>query len=478
MIDYWNDWCHVDPYSPHNLHHLPQPVPRDLPPGVDPANFGFPEAFEDLMTASNPFRGHLMDLGMRAGLKRSATGELVQPETPSAWVRRLYGDALLPPPFIWEQPRVAGGLPRPWAARREQPAVETGPRSQHGYGEMGDIARAYLEIMRHFDDTVDESFSKMEEILGRDVAEMMAKARKIANKTMGVLSGERPEDPDSGSSHTKAHGGPKPASANEVDQPDTEEDLFEMIQSASAEVDKFLGSFAETKARQAPPPAERAARDTPPVKETVEYDPSGYKTIRTSSEHVDMFGFVHSRTEVRRLNAKGETVDYDTRYSVRSSTDTPRGDRARQEEYRPRSDAPVSVLMTPEQYSAFIGKSSDEQLEAFRVSTAGADEATPDPENLVLKNQQLQLILREQQRRARQRNEEAAREQVWRSKYDRAAGVNHALQDYQMQLMLIEEQNKERLRSARERDEEAAANSPPEKTQGNTTSGLSGWFWK
>ena len=508
VIDYWVDWCHVDPYSPHNLHHLAQPTPRDLPSGVDPADFGFLEAFEDLMTASNPFRGHLMDLGMRAGLKRSAAGKLVQPETPSAWVRRLYGDALLPSPFIWEQPRLAGGFPRSWAARGEQPAVETVPRSQHDFGDIGDVARAYLEIMRHFDDSVDESFSKMEEIMGRDVVEMMVKARKIADKTMGVLSGERSEDHDSGSSHKKTHGGPKPASVSEEDQPDTEEDLFEMIQSASAEVDKFLSSFTKTRARQATPPADRTARDTPPVEETVEYDPSGGKTIRTSSEHVDMFGFVHCRTEVRRLNAKGETIDYDTRYSVRSSTDEPRCARARQEEYRPRSDAPVSVLMTPEQYSA------------FRVSTAEADGATRDPENLALTNQQMRLILREQQRGTRQSDKQEAREETWRLNSDGAArsGPNHARQDYQRQLMLLEEQNKRRFKAQaaedeatrtdnaapgggehnsqdfetelkrledqgkerlrRARDEKAAANSPLDKPHGKANSGFSGWFWR
>ncbi|KAK7717389.1 hypothetical protein SLS64_002880 [Diaporthe eres] len=449
VVNYWDDWCHVDPYSPHNLRHLPQPTPKDLPSGADPADFGFPEAFEDLMSASNPFRGHLMDLGMRAGLKRSAAGKLVQPETPSAWVRRLYGDALLPPPFIWEQPRLAGGIPRPrpWAAQGEQPGVETVHRAQHGNEDIGDVARAYLEFMRQIDGNIDESFSKFEEIVGRDMAEMMRKGQKFAERAMKILAGERSEDHDAGSSHAKTQGGARPASASEEDQPVTEEDWYELIESASAKEDRFLDDFAKARARRAPPPAERTTRDTPPAKETVEYNPSGGKTIRTSSEHVDMFGFIHSRTEVRRLNAKGETVDYDTRYSVRSSDDDSRGDRARQEEYRPRVDAPVSVLTTPEQYTEFIGKSSDEQLESFRVSTAEADEAALSPENLALKNHQMQLILQEQQRRARSRNGTATAEEVPRATSGGAArgGSNHALQDYQMQLMLLEQQNKARL---------------------------------
>lgn len=459
VVNYWDDWCHVDPYSPHNLQHLPKPTPKDLPSGADPADFGFPEAFEDLMCASNPFRGHLMDLGMRAGLKKSAAGKLVQPETPSAWVRRLYGDALLPPPFIWEQPRLVGVVPRPWAAQGEQPAVETVHRAQHGNDPIGDVARAYLEFMRQMDGRVDESFSRFEEIVGRDMAEMMRKGQKLAEKAMGILAGERSEDHDAGSSQTETHGGAKPASASEEDQPVTEEELFEMIHSASAGEDKFFNDFAKIRARHAPPPAERATRETPPAKETVEHDPSGGKTIRTSSEHVDLFGFIHSRTEVRRLNAKGETVDYDTRYSVRSSNDGPRGDRARQEEYRPRVDAPISVLMTPEQYTAFIGKTSDEQLESFRVSTAEADEAGLDPENLALKNRQMQLILQEQQRRARSKDEPATAEEVPRANNAWAArgGPNHALQDYQTQLRLLEEQNKTRLRLRAEAEEAASS---------------------
>lgn len=469
VVNYWDDWCHVDSYSPHNLQHLPQPTPKDLPSGANPADFGFPEAFEDLMSASNPFRGHLMDLGMRAGLKKSATGKLVQPETPSAWVRRLYGDALLPPPFIWEQPRLAGGIPRPrpWAAQGEQPANETVRRAQHGNEDVSDVARAYLEFMRQIDGDIDKSFSKFEEIVGRDMADMMRKGQKLAEKAMGILAGERFEDHDAGSSHAKTHGGAKLASASEEDQPATEEDLYEVIESASAGENRFLNDFAKAKARRAPPPAGRTTRDTPPAKETVEYDPSGGKTIRTSSEHVDMFGFIHSRTEVRRLNAKGETVDYDTRYSVRSSDDDSRGSRARQEEYRPRVDAPVSVLMTQEQYTAFIGKSSDEQLESFRVSTAEADEAALNPENLALKNRQMQLILQEQQRRAGLRNEPATAEEVPQGNSGGPArgGPNHALQDYQMQLMLLEQANKKRLRLRAEAEPNETTSSEHEKYQ-------------
>lgn len=462
VINFWDDWCRVDPYSPHNLQHLPQPTPKDLPSGADSADFGYPEAFEDLMTASSPFggHGHLMDLAQRAALKRSADGKLVHPETPCAWVRRLYGDALLPPPFLWEQPGLAGGILSPWVAQREQAAgglphtweaFETARRAGHGNDDIDNVARAYLEMMRHIEGGV-ESFSKFEEMVGRDLAGMMQRGREVAEKTLEVFSGQRSENHNAdSSSDSETHGGPKPAPTSEENQPNTEEDLFEMIESVSAEAGKFLSNFGFGKITpgQAPTPAERPARDSPPVKETVEYDRFGGKTIRTCTEHVDMFGFIHSKTEVRRLNEKGETVGYDTRYSVRSSDSDSRRDHAHQEEYKPRHDAPVSVSTTPDQHSAVMGIFSDEQLEAFR--TAGADEASLDPETLALKNHQMQLVLLEQQRRARLRNENAIAEEARRASSGGAARgvVNHAFQDYQMQLMLLEEQNKRRFRAAR-----------------------------
>ncbi|POS77167.1 hypothetical protein DHEL01_v204433 [Diaporthe helianthi] len=460
IVEYWDDWCHVDPYSPHNLRHLPQPTPNDLPPGADPADFGYPEAFEDLLSASNPFRGHLMDLGMRAGLKRTASGGPVKPETPSAWVRRLYGDALLPHPLIWEQPRLAGGFSRHWEAHAPGPArPHHTPEQDHD--PTSDIAKEFLNTIRRIDNIVGESFSKIEELMGQDVADMMRRAQKFAENAMKVFSEERSDNhKPSSSSHTKPQGLANSASVSEEDQPATELDLFEFIQSASAKADKFLEEFLTSRTGHASQPPERASRDNPPVSETVEHDPSGGKTIRTSSEHVDMFGFIHSRTEVRRLDAKGETIDYDTRYSVRSG---PRGDRAPQQEYRPPSDAPISVPMMPEQYRAFIGKSSDEQLEAFRVATAEADESGLDPENLKLKNQQMQLIQQEQQARAN----------------SKAQPISHSLQDYQHQLMLLEQQNKQRLIIKAKQEAEAKARSHPEKPQGGTDSERSsGWFWR
>lgn len=519
-VEYWDDWCHVDPYSPHNLQHLPQPTPKDLPPGADPADFGYPEAFEDLMSASNPFRGHLMDLGMRAGLKKTASGGPVKPETPSAWVRRLYGDALLPHPFAWEQPRLAGGIPRHWEAHTRSPfGTQHAPEPNHE--TTSDLAKEFLDTIREIDGIVGESFSKMEELMGQDMTNMMRNVQKFAENVTNPFAEERSEDHGPSSNQVKTDGDAKAASVGKEDQPATEEDLYEYIEAISAQADRFLKDFFGGRTGPARPPEERPARDSPPVSTTVEHNLFGGKTIRTCSEHVDMFGFIHSRTEVRRLNAQGETTDYDTRYSVHSG---PRGpNRPPQQEYRSHADPPVSGLMTPQQYSVFLQGCSDEQLEGCRVATAEADESGLSAEHLGLKKRQMQLITEEQRRRADQNallnnprlqdyqrqlmllemqnqrrlamarqnaahpgsNEHSRQDNAGffgttgaQNKPEPAVGREQA-QDYERQLWLLEEQSRRRLERAREETAEAEARPPPpEKPQGSTNSERSGWFWR
>ncbi|KAG8161504.1 hypothetical protein KVR01_008491 [Diaporthe batatas] len=438
MAEYWEHWYHVDPYSPHNLRHLPQPTPNDLPPGADPAHFGYPEAFEDLMSASNSSRGNLMDLDMRAALKRSASGAQVTPETPSAWVRRLYGDALLPHPFMWEHPNLAGRIPKHWEAHIRD-SFQTQRTPGHDQDSYSDIAKDMLDTIRRLEGNVAELFSKMDEPTGQDVADTLRKVQSRVEDVMRWFSEGRSTDQDPSDSHAESQGNAEAAPVSQEDQPATEQDLFEFIQSASASVDRLLKDVLKSSPGQAPPPPERPSRDNPSVSETVEHHPSGGKTIRTSSEHVDMFGFVHCRTEVRRLNAEGETIDYDTRYSVRSG---PRDDRPPLQEYRPRSAASVP-WMTPAQYSAFLSRSSDEQLEAFMIATAEAVESGLDP----IKNHQMRLIQQEQERRANSK--------------PRPGSQSQRIQDYYQQLMLMEQQNKERLREAAEAEFQSTNSGKP-----------------
>lgn len=108
-------------------------------------------------------------------------------------------------------------------------------------------------------------------------------------------------------------------------QPDVEEDLYSAFDSALDKVDASIGAWArvllDTFRGTAPwPEASRAPRkqteEAGPV-EVVEHDGSGGKTVRSTTEHVDMFGYVHQKAETRRLDASGRQVSCETRYSVR-----------------------------------------------------------------------------------------------------------------------------------------------------------------
>ncbi|KAI0481009.1 hypothetical protein GGR56DRAFT_628517 [Xylariaceae sp. FL0804] len=63
-------WAAHSPYSPLNLQHLPQPIPRDVPP-ESPSSFTFRDAFEDLLSVSSgrgfSDRRHWAGLGPSGG---------------------------------------------------------------------------------------------------------------------------------------------------------------------------------------------------------------------------------------------------------------------------------------------------------------------------------------------------------------------------------------------------------------------------
>ncbi|KAL1868455.1 hypothetical protein Daus18300_005888 [Diaporthe australafricana] len=493
-VHYWNDWCLADPYSPHNLRHLPQPTPRDLPPDVEPCDFGFHEAFEDLMSASRPSGGPLMYLRDRAREKETPRGGL----DPSCWVKRLYDASLLPPPLLWERPGLARGMQVPQPARREQP--------ERGLFDSP-VAQAILESTRG---TGDDPMSRMGEIVGRDVAEIMSRTRKVAEETFKAVCGEDFEDRASGNSRTQTHGDAKPASDNVQDQPSTEEDLFQMIHAASSGMNKLFSTFADSVATHASPPAEQSTREKSPASETVEYDGYGGKTVRTTSGYTDMFGFVHSKSEVNRLNARGETVGYDTRYSVLSSASAPRSDPARPEADTVRPNKLVPIMLTPAQTYAQVRKSSDEQLEALRAFTANADTAARLGQGLW--DLQMQLIHLEQQHRRdlesdlgagdvkprvfprgeesnlqdypmqsrllgeQNRRRQRAQEVEGEAKSKERATPGFEKPEFLRELELLEQQSQERLRMAREC--KAQAQPTPEKSREDTSSKPSGWFWR
>ncbi|KAJ1337277.1 hypothetical protein MN608_00128 [Microdochium nivale] len=98
-------WARHSPYSPFNLHHLPQPVPRDIQ--QEPGNnaFTFRDAFEDLMLSSS---GRSLPQGPDLLAQKLHIDFMFANGMPvSNWVRMLNARGLWAPYFPRQQ------LPRP-----------------------------------------------------------------------------------------------------------------------------------------------------------------------------------------------------------------------------------------------------------------------------------------------------------------------------------------------------------------------------
>lgn len=88
-------------YSPLNLHHLSQPVPRDAPSNIDASIFTFEDAFEDLLAMS---QGQpLPEIDARYEQRKLLRSMFPESEPPFFWLRRLKSQGLLemPEPRHW-----------------------------------------------------------------------------------------------------------------------------------------------------------------------------------------------------------------------------------------------------------------------------------------------------------------------------------------------------------------------------------------
>lgn len=357
-FQYWDKWAQLDPYSPYNLRHLPQPIPNDLPRDVDAGHFGYHEAFEDLMTVSGVENGPLMDLRGRADLKKTILKTFASGEPPLVWVRRLHGRGLLPPPFIWEnatfldevrahseqaveqeQEQHRPASMREWLDERRKTMEHTGDMERKHAEDIETLRGLAAMMLKELDGkgmNWDDMMTRLDKDITFNFAEMIRKAdQAVKGLERGIEKYAR--ELSSRSVQTRTPSDAKPASDDQHGQPDTEQDLFSMISSAVAEADRSFNSFAKSVTEVASPPAdwraERGRTEKLPGGETVEYDSFGGKTVTTTSEHTDTFGNVHSQTEVRRLNADGEEVGRQTHYSVHSSHHTEGERAARQEDH-------------------------------------------------------------------------------------------------------------------------------------------------
>lgn len=366
---YWNEWAQLSPYSPYNLRHLPQPTPSDLPAdaAADASLFGFEDAFEDLLAATSLQPQPLADLREQVAYKRQTRATFPGGEPPILWVNRLHNRGLLRVPLL-----APGHHPRqgPWAdnGAHENSAVLQGIREwQRQQDDMMDleelqrhraevrerlkqmrddlvsrINREYAfnptELNRRFEQKVKEFEKAFDDEFTREKTEERGPNYHPWGTWHWAKGTEKPQDqsnPDEEDSWfenflSQMDGSSAKASAkvaiessrkdqqHEGQQPDTEEDLFSLIESAFAQADTSIKSFFNAFTDDARAGPARTNEPQPQPVEVAERNEFGGKTIRTTTDHVDMFGLVHQKTEVKKLDARGNTVSSESKYSVRT----------------------------------------------------------------------------------------------------------------------------------------------------------------
>ncbi len=301
----FTDFLASSPYSPLNLRHLPQPVPRGVPHGVDPAGFTFSDAFEDLLAAGSgrPLTDlaatYYLNTGMRS-LQLDKAGELAF----DWWFRRLQSgrngylvNAYFPHGVRWhadedEHNRTRGEssehtVQDPWrqavAKAHEQKAAAASSQTGSPGGLFDELERVL-------------------KVLGRITEEDI-----FGNARIGGSAAPRDGDR----------------------RADTEDELYSAVRSAFVESGQSLSAFvkaiADAKVSGEVHSSVSTAKSTSP--RAVEADEDEARTVRTSKEHVDMFGNRHVKTVVRKLDAEGNEVARETHYTIRSDSQPKRVER-------------------------------------------------------------------------------------------------------------------------------------------------------
>lgn len=370
---FWNEWAQVSPYSPYNLRHLPQPVPKDLPVDAvaDAHLFGFEDAFEDLLActsttsrSSQPLP--LLDLRRQAAYKREVRATFPQGEPPLLWVDRLRNRGLLRggfPPRAFFGGMRGGGDGGRWRDRWDD----------GGFSEDRGLGWEAVREWRWRRAMMDrpEELERVEERRRRQSSEG-ERARDVATPWQQPQQQQEvvPNKEDSwldvlvsqmdGSSTEKTS---KNQSWNtqqqQKQQPDTEEDLFSAIDSAFAKAEGSVRDFfkafaddtsvtAQNHQHQHQYQYQQPAGNKNAARERVREEPNdlGGKTVTTTSEHVDMFGYVHHKTDVQRLDASGRQVSSETRYDIR-----PGGPKDNKKDDREKSDSPMTFAAVQEEKS-------------------------------------------------------------------------------------------------------------------------------
>ncbi|CAK7243946.1 MAG: hypothetical protein STHCBS139747_005479 [Sporothrix thermara] len=361
----WHKFIYYSPYSPlklqqqQHLHLLPPPVPQDVPFGADPFAFTYADAFEDLLRAScgRPLLD-LADRSYRNLRYQMRYGSAIEP--PYAFFHRMHTQRLLDAYF----PRspLAAADPAAGAAGEQKngAAVDAAPddvvRAVTALAERGDLWREQRageeeedddDAFKWDDDDDDDDDDDNEEEgyrnYGKGTENPWTRPPKSVAQSYGFggsLFGEldrvfrvlgRIIDEDTGAAanrakdNSDANNANVPKSAAEKAEAEAEDELYNAVRSAYANAEQslstliktFAGGFDTSSTSSSSASTADASSSSSSARDA---DNRQGETLQTTEEHVDAFGNRHVKTTVRRLDADGNEVARETRYTIRSQT--------------------------------------------------------------------------------------------------------------------------------------------------------------
>ncbi|CAK7223527.1 hypothetical protein SBRCBS47491_005235 [Sporothrix bragantina] len=362
----WHKFVYYSPYSPlklqqqQHLHLLPPPVPQDVPFGADPFAFTYADAFEDLLRASSG--RPLLDLADRSyrNLRyQMRYGSAIEP--PYAFFHRMHSQRLLDayfPRTMTEAAAAAVG-----SAEEKSGAVDTpnddvvravtalAERDRDLWREQ----RAEEEADKHSGGHCDDDTGRWDD--GADEDDENDEDDDIHNPWLrqpgsnsraygygGSLFGEldrvfrvlgRIIDEDTGAAAERAKNNDESTlsehkNATDKAEADAEDELYNAVRSAYSSAERSLGTLIKTFSGgfDSSDRYSHSSSSSSSFSSTTESlsspsrnaDGRQGETIETTEEHVDAFGNRHVKTVVQRLDADGNEVARETRYTIRSQS--------------------------------------------------------------------------------------------------------------------------------------------------------------
>jgi hypothetical protein len=258
-------------YSPASLRHLPQPIPNDLPSHVDGSIFTFEDAFEDLLAVS---QGQALPDIQQKYQQRKLLQQMFPDGEPSwFWMRRLRASGLL-------------YLPEP------QHQVDGAPNWEALHRELERKAAKVWGRQPRDDTTIwdDMGLNEAMRALGSMFGEVERTVGSLEDAFRGRPRDSRDEFREESAEQTRQ-------------EPDTFDEFFSHVQSAyesgQRSWDTLMKTIANGDARYQTP---KSASET--------------KIEESRDEHVDRFGYIHSKVTRREIDSEGNEVSRSTSYQM------------------------------------------------------------------------------------------------------------------------------------------------------------------